>query len=120
MSDDPALDVRRGDGRTVYRLSDTSEPTEEDWQSPFARGDRPRKAQIPNVLIHLGLSMTDRPEPLLSLRRAFPNLGDFIVDVELRGDLGVWFADTLWDGHYTVWGRPSDLVRCARLPGHAV
>jgi hypothetical protein len=36
-------------------------------------------------------------------------LGDHLARLVLDGGRGIWFAETLGPGHYTVWGRAHDL-----------
>lgn len=108
--------ARRGDGRTLLRLVRSVVTTEEDWRSHYERGDRPRKAEIQSALRHMGLSMWDRPGPLMNLSERWPQLGTFIAEVRLIGDRGIWFAEVEPEGHFVVWGRPADLKRCVNLP----
>jgi hypothetical protein len=69
----------------------------------------------------MGLSMWDRSEPLIALSHRWPQqLGTFLAEVHIVGELGIWFAETGPEGHFTVWGRSVDLQRCVRLPHHPV
>jgi hypothetical protein len=100
----------RGDGRTAFRLLKTSRPSEEDWASNYEKGDKPRKAEIESALMHFGLSMWDSPDRARQVNEGFRGrLGNFVGHVELRPELGIWFAETGSVGHLCVWGRPADL-----------
>lgn len=110
----------RGDGRILLRLVSAAVTTEDDWRSHYERGEAPRKSEISSALDHMGLSLWDRPEPLMALSNQYPQLGKFLAEVRIDGELGVWFAETGPEGHYTVWGRPADLQRCVGLPHHPV
>lgn len=118
--DDPEVFPRRGDERQLLRLVRSALTSEADWQSNYERGDPPRKSEIASALDHMGLSMWDRPEPLISLSRQWPKLGTFMAEVRLVGELGIWFAETGPEGHFIVWGRPADLQRCAGLRHYPV
>ena len=123
QSGDRELQAHLGDGRILFRLVHSESTTEDDWRSHYELGARPRKTEIESALDHMGLSMWDNPEILLrlierpSMRKA---LGEFVAEVEVKGSLGVWFAETHSEGHFTIWGRPQDLQRCVRLPTHHV
>jgi hypothetical protein len=64
------------------------------------------------AIIHMGLSMFDQYEQAAKLARAIPKLGDFIATVELIPGLGTCIAKTSRPGHWTVWGRPEQLLEC--------
>ena len=118
LAEDDELTAYRGDGRHLFCLMHASTTVEEDWRSHYEKKKKPRHAEIVNAMDHMGLSMWDAIEPLGELSRQFPKqLGTFVVRVELDGALGIWFAETGPEGHYTVWGRPADLQRSASLPG---
>jgi hypothetical protein len=91
-------------------------PQESDWRSHYELGEEPRRFEIRNALTHFGVSMFDRPENARRLAQRWPRLGLFIAEIELGGELGIWFAETGSVGHFTVWGRPTELQRCVRLP----
>lgn len=119
----PELFAYRGNGRPLYRLVHAAVTTEEDWRSHYERGEPPRKAEIANAMDHFALSMWDREHihVLERLSNRFPErLGTSVAEVELNGDLGIWYAETGPEGHYTVWGRPADLQRSVSLPTHPV
>ena len=120
-AEDPELTAFRGDGRLLYRLVHARLTGEEDWQSHYEQRKKPRQAEIVNAMDHMGVSVWESIDHLRSLHRAFGDrIGSFMVGVELRGDLGLWYAETGPEGHYTIWGRPADLQRCADLPARPV
>jgi hypothetical protein len=69
---------------------------------------------------HMSISCWEDREHLRTLAREYPKIGSFIVAFEVRGELGIWLAETGTQGHYSVWGRPADLQRCAQLPAEPV
>ena len=64
-------------------------------------------------MLHMGVSMWKERSTAVALGIRFPRLGEYVNEMELQGELGIWLAETSSRGHYTVWGRPSDLLRCA-------
>jgi hypothetical protein len=63
----------------------------------------------------MGLSTWTSPDSARAKNNEFGGkLGDRIAELELSGDLGVWWAQTFNPEHVTVWGRPEDLDRCVR------
>jgi hypothetical protein len=117
-AEDPELVAYRGGGQVLYRLTDSRLTSEEDWRSHYEQGTRPRHAEIPNAMDHMGLSVWESQDHLRALHAQFGDkIGTFIVGVEINGDLGIWLAETGPEGHYTIWGRPADLQRSAHLPG---
>jgi hypothetical protein len=119
-AEDDELVAHRGDGRLLYRLVDASTTTEDDWRSHYEEGQPPRKAQIASAVIHMSISCADNPDVLRGLAHRWPQLGSFIASFDVMGDLGIWYAETLWPGHYSIWGRPADLQRCVHLPAEPV
>jgi hypothetical protein len=102
-----SLVASRGDGRHVFRLS---RGETRDLRSDYEAGKPPRKHQKSNALLHMGLTTWIDAEQAAEVNRLFDGrLGDRIITIMLDGDRGIWFADTLGPGHYTVWGRRDDL-----------
>jgi len=102
----------RGDGRTVFRLMKTRRPSERDWRSNYEKGSKPRSTEIGSALAHMSLSMWSYQGQASEVNEHFERkLGDFIVAIELRGEDGIWFAETGTEGHLAVWGRPNALQR---------
>jgi len=102
-----SLVASRGDGRRVFRLG-RGETL--DLRSDYEAGRPPRKHQKTNALLHMGLTTWSDANQAAEVNRLFDGrLGDRIVTITLDGDRGIWFADTLGPGHYTIWGRSSDL-----------
>ena len=119
-AESPELVALRGEGQRLLRLVHSRLTTEDDWRSHYELGEKPRKSEVVSALDHMGLSLWESPEPLRALAGRYPQLGTFIVEVEVRGDLGIWLAETGPPGHFTLWGRPADLQRCAQLPSTPV
>ena len=95
------------EGETGFRLFHQSEGL--DFRSDYEKGLGPRKAQK-NALIHMGLTFWQTPDAALAKNRQFGGrLGDHLAVLELRADLGIWYAETFTIEHFTVWGRAGDL-----------
>ena len=63
----------------------------------------------------MGLSFWATEESALAKNQHFDGkLGDHVAELELRGDLGIWHAETFSIEHFTVWGRAGDLEQCVR------
>jgi hypothetical protein len=102
----------RGDNRTAFRLTRVEKTNEEDWRSHYHQGLKPRGVEVGSALNHMGLSMWSYEGQAYEVNQHFGGrLGHFIVAVELRGEDGVWFAETGVEGHLAVWGRPEVLQR---------
>lgn len=54
------------------------------------------------------MSLLDTLDRAKELRSLFPRLGEHAARLELPADVRV--EPTLWDGHYTVWADPDDLL----------
>lgn len=57
-----------------------------------------------------GLSVFDSAAGGRGAAHATSSLGRYIAQMEIRHDGAVEFEPTGRAGHYTVWGRPGDLV----------
>lgn len=114
--DDGKLRLRRGDHRTLYRLVHTEWSQDEDWRSHYENKHRPLKAEMACAAVYMGVSMWGQPEVPRVLAKRYPRIGDHLAAVQLNGEIGIWFAATNAKGHYTVWGRPTDLRDCMDLP----
>jgi hypothetical protein len=103
----------RGDGREAFRIVRVRTPTERDWRSYYELGRPPLRSEIGSSLDHMSLSMFMTAERAREVNAALRGkLGGFIARVELRGEYGIWFAETGKDAqHLCVWGRPPDLQR---------
>lgn len=119
-SEEMELVAHRGDDRVLLRLVHAALPPDDDWWSHYERDIPPRNETKSNAMIHMSISCSDNPETLRSLAARFPKLGSFIAPFVVSGDHGIWFAETLWQGHFSVWGRPVDLQRCTHLPAEPV
>jgi hypothetical protein len=108
--------ARRADGETLYRGFHSPKPRKGDLRSNLQRGKPPIRVEVSNAMIHMGVSMWASLETAKRLSRKFPNVGEHVFEVRLRSDLGIWLAETSSPGHFTVWGRPADLLRCVVLP----
>jgi hypothetical protein len=98
----------------LYRIVKSDQPTEVDFTANDALG-RPLRADSSDEARRLlnGLSMMDRQERAATLQRRFPLLGAYIavVDIPMEGKIRI--ERTLREpGHHTVWGDPSELLRC--------
>jgi hypothetical protein len=119
-SEDDELALERGDGRPLFRLIHGEESSPEDWRSHYENKHRPLEAEMACAAVYMGVSMWSQPEVAQALAKKYPRIGDHLAVVRLNGEIGIWFAATNTEGHYTVWGRPSDLRDSTDLPAEPV
>ncbi len=91
-----------------FHLVRGAEPTREDFLSHEARGISPRKADARSADLNRGVSFLDTLKRVKQLRGLFPRLGGHAAKLEIP--TGVRIEATLWEGHYTVWADPDDLL----------
>ena len=91
-----------------FHLVRGAKPTREDFLSHQARGIPPRRADAARADLNRGVSLLDTLERASHLRGLFPRLGWHAAKLEIPA--GVRVEATLWEGHYTVWADPDDLL----------
>lgn len=72
----------------------------------------PRGPENRAAVIHMALSMFDRPEIAADLARRVPKLGGYVATVDLVPGIGICVAKTGAPAHWSVWGRPGQLATC--------
>ena len=94
----------------LYRIVLTIPPTLADFMSFAARGLRPRRPDPEVERLWDGLSMYDTEERARQKARQLPYLGTYLARVAIP-TAAIRIERTLASpGHYTVWGKPSDLL----------
>lgn len=58
----------------------------------------------------MALSMFESADVAAQLARRVPKLGGHVATVDLQPDLGLCVAKTGGPAHWSVWGRPVQLV----------
>jgi hypothetical protein len=60
----------------------------------------------------MAISMFDRADVAAALAERVPKLGGHIATMDLQPGLGICLAKTGPPAHWSVWGRPPQLVSC--------
>jgi hypothetical protein len=95
----------------LYRCVQTDPPTRDDFVSPEAKGQPPRKNDPLYERTNSGLSSFVDWELLRDKARLFPKLGSFMVELVIPSHAPVIFERTFESfGHYTIWGDPDYLL----------
>jgi hypothetical protein len=98
----------------VYRIvrgADRSAPAVLDsLRSHYEQGAPPRGYERRLAVIHMGLSVfsTQAAAKVMALR--WPMIGRFVAELNLEPEHGFCLADTGQPGHWTLWGRPLQLL----------
>jgi hypothetical protein len=94
-------------GQTVFRLVATEPLKIRDFQSDRDK-NRPRWEDDLET-DHLGLSVFETLDQARSMARRYPKV---VAEVVLTEGAGIGIARTILElpGHYTIWGRPEDLL----------
>jgi hypothetical protein len=105
--------------RTFYRIAKSDPPTPDDFKSDEALGIPPRDADPETLRLHSGVSAFATETQARNKARAYPWLGRFIVRLEIPKGAPIAIERTLVSrGHHTLWGDPTDLLRC--VIGHPI
>jgi hypothetical protein len=73
--------------QTVYRITKTDPPTQEDFLSNYARGIPPRRSERTDPWEHEAISVFTRKRAARSVARAYPRLGEFLAQLVLPDEL---------------------------------
>jgi len=97
----------------VYRIvrgADRSAPAVLDsLRSHYERGAPPRGYERRLAVIHMGLSVfSTSAAGAMALK--WPMIGTLIAELKLEPEHGFCLADTGQRGHWTLWGRPLQLL----------
>ena len=85
---------------------------EDAFRSHYELGRPPRGPENRAAAIHMAISMFDRRQVAEDLAARVPKLGGHIAVIELVPALGICVAKTAGPAHWSVWGRPAQLVVC--------
>jgi len=95
---------------TVFRVVDTSRRGDDNFRSAYELGaPPPRRIQLVSTPIWMALSTLTTLDMARSRARAFPVLGNKIAEMHLQAGLGFALAETIEEGHVSVWGDPVKL-----------
>jgi hypothetical protein len=98
----------------VYRIvrgADRSAPAVLDSMcSHYERGALPRGYERRLAVIHMGLSVFSTRAAASAMARKWPMIGMFVAELDLEPGNGFCLADTGQPGHWTMWGRPLQLL----------
>ncbi len=114
MADDELLVAPVREGTTVYRIvrgADRNAPVVLDsLRSHYERGSAPRGYERRLAVIHMGLSVFSTREAAAAMALKWPMIGMFVAELSLEPGNGLCLADTGQPGHWTLWGRPLQLL----------
>jgi hypothetical protein len=85
---------------------------EDAFRSHYELGRPPRGPENRAAAVHMAISMFDRAEVAASLAERVPKLGGHVATMDLRPGFGVCVAKTGGPAHWSVWGRPPQLLAC--------
>lgn len=94
---------------TLYRACFAGD-TLEAMRSNYERGSGRNPRDLRATVLHMAVSMFDTPDALREIVAMFPKLGTHIAQVDIQPEAGVCVADAASPGHWSVWGRPSELA----------
>ncbi len=98
----------------LFRIvPDQDSPAFQDaFRSHYELGRPPRGPENRAAAIHMALSMFDQRSVAAQLAARVPKLGGHIAEMALKPDLGICVAPTGGPAHWSVWGRPAQLILC--------
>ncbi len=98
----------------VYRIvrgADRGAPAVlESLRSHYEQGAPPRGYERRLAVIHMGLSVFSTQAAARAMALRWPMIGTFIAELNLEPEHGFCLADTGQRGHWTLWGRPLQLL----------
>jgi hypothetical protein len=102
------------DERRLFRVcaNPDSEAMKITFRSHYELRRPPRGPENRAAVIHMALSMFDRPEIAADLARRVPKLGGYVATMDLVPGMGICVAKTGAPAHWSVWGRPAQLATC--------
>lgn len=102
------------EGQALYRITRETIPTVHDFLSNHDKHDPQRRGEY--WLIYVGLSMFADRSQAEAVRDRFKR-DQNVCEIRLIAGRGFMLARTRrTPGHYTVWGRPEDLLEVALDP----
>lgn len=98
-----------GRPRVVYRLVRRPRPTRVDFESRAARGVAPTRRGAYYAELNRGVSVVASIAHARILRDLFPRTHwEYVAKLAIPA--GVRLEQSGWEGHYTVWAPPEDLL----------
>ena len=88
-------------------------------RSHYELGRPPRGPENRAAVVHMALSMFERPAVAVDLAARVPKLGGHVATVDLQPGVGICVAKTGGPAHWSVWGRPGALAACVAGVVHA-
>ena len=114
MANDDLLVAPVRETTTVYRIvrgADRSAPAVLDsLRSHYEHGAPPRGYERRLAVIHMGLSVFSTRAAAAAMALKWPMIGMFVAELDLEPGNGLCLADTGQPGHWTLWGRPLQLL----------
>ena len=96
--------------KTLYRGCFDAEDPIEDLRSNYERGRGGNPVDLYVTALHMAVSMFEDRDLVARLCRRSPDrLGEFVAQIDLQPEFGVCIADTRGPGHWSIWGRPTQL-----------
>ncbi len=97
---------------TVHRIvrGHASPATLDSLRSHYERDLPPRGYERRLAVIHMGLSVFSSQEAARAIALRWPKIGRFLAEMQLQPGSGFCLADTGRPGHFTLWGRPLQLL----------
>jgi hypothetical protein len=82
-------------------------------RSNYEVGRSPHPAERRAIAVYMAVSMFENDQLLrrLALRRP-DRIGTHLACIELRPRLGICIANTGSEGHWSIWGLPTQLAEC--------
>jgi hypothetical protein len=99
------------EGQLLYRITVRETPSVHDFLSSRDKHDPQKRGEY--WFLYVGLSMFADAAQAEAIRDRFRQ-GQHVAEIPLAPDRGFMLARTRrTPGHYTVWGRPEDLLEVA-------
>ena len=98
----------------LYRIVPERESSgfEDAFRSHYELDRPPRGPENRAAVIHMAVSMFDEFGVAEAMAQRIPKLGGRIATMDLEPDAGICVAKTGSPAHWSVWGRPPQLVAC--------
>ncbi len=95
----------------IVRGADRSAPAVlESLRSHYEHGAPPRGYERRLAVIHMGLSVFSTRAAARAMALKWSTIGMFVAELDLKPGNGFCIADTGQRGHWTLWGRPLQLL----------
>ena len=98
--------------RVFFRVTRSNPPTALDFTSNFTIGRGLANPTPERVHLWRGISVFDSEELARKKARTVPQIGGYIVRLEVGDNSGIVSMPTFGKGHYTLWGAVEHIARC--------